>query len=48
MNEMAVRLMRGKIVPAVLSIVMGIALILARRAAMEVIVKIFGIMIAES
>lgn len=46
MNEMAVRLMRGKIVPAVLSIVMGIALILARRAAMEVIVRIFGIMIA--
>lgn len=45
MNEMVVRLMRGKIVPAVLSIVMGAALILARRAALEVIVKIFGIMI---
>ncbi len=42
---MVTRLMRAKIVPAVVSIAMGIALILARRAAMEVIVKIFGIII---
>jgi len=43
---MVVRLMRNKIVPAILSIAMGIALIIARRSAMDVIVKIFGIMIA--
>ena len=42
MNEAIKVLLRKKIVPAVLSIAMGIALILARRAAVDVIVKIFG------
>ena len=42
MNEAIKVLLRKKIVPAALSIAMGIALILARRSALDVIVKIFG------
>ena len=40
MNEMIKRLYRTKLVPALLSIGFGIALIIARQSAMEVIVKI--------
>lgn len=36
------QLMKGKMVPAVVSIVMGIVIILARRAALDLLVKIVG------
>ena len=36
------QLMRGKLVPAVLSIVLGIVIIIARRAAVDVLVKVIG------
>ncbi len=44
MNELVKQLLRGKIVPAVLSIVLGIALILAQRSAFDVLVKITGVL----
>ena len=40
MNEMIKRLHRAKLVPALASIVFGIALIIARKSAMDVMVKI--------
>ena len=40
MNEMIKRLHRAKLIPALISIAFGIALILARRSAMTVVVKI--------
>ena len=47
MSEMIKRLYRAKLVPAILSIAFGIALIIARQSAMEVIVKIAaGMLIA--
>lgn len=47
MNEIITRLHRTKLVPAVISIAFGIALIIARSAAMEVVVKITaGMLIA--
>ena len=36
------QLMKGKLVPAVLSIVLGIVIIIARRAAVDVLVKVIG------
>ena len=36
------QLVRGKLVPAVLSIVLGIMIIIARRAAVDVLVKVIG------
>ena len=36
------QLVRGKLVPAVLSIVLGIVIIIARRAAVDVLVKVIG------
>ncbi len=36
------QLLRGKLVPAVLSIVLGIVIIIARRAAVDLLVKIIG------
>jgi uncharacterized membrane protein HdeD (DUF308 family) len=36
------QLMKGKLVPAVLSIVLGIVIIIARRAAVDVLVKVTG------
>jgi uncharacterized membrane protein HdeD (DUF308 family) len=40
MNELIKRLHRAKLVPALISIAFGVALIIARRSAMEVIIKI--------
>jgi len=44
MNDIIKQMLRNKIVPAVLSIVLGITLILARRSAGDVLVKITGIL----
>ena len=44
-NELIKRLHRAKLVPAVISIAFGIALIIARQSAMEVIVKIAAAML---
>ena len=46
MKENIRTLMKGKLIPAILSIVLGIVLIIARRAALDVLVKIVGILIA--
>ena len=46
MKENIRTLMKGKLIPAILSIVLGIVLIVARRAALDVLVKIVGILIA--
>ena len=48
MKENIRTLMKGKLIPAILSIVLGIVLIVARRAALDVLVKIVGILIAVS
>ena len=48
MKENIRTLMKGKLIPAILSIVLGIVLIIARRAALDVLVKIVGILIAVS
>ena len=42
MNEIAKELLRTKMVPAVLSMIVGIALIIARRAALDVLVQVIG------
>lgn len=42
MNETMIRLLRKKIVPAVLSVIMGIVIVIARRAALDFMVKIIG------
>ena len=46
MKENIRTLMKGKLIPAILSIVLGIVLIIARRAALDMLVKIVGILIA--
>ena len=46
MKENIRTLMKGKLIPAILSIVLGIVLIIARRAALDVLVKIVRILIA--
>lgn len=48
MKENIRTLMKGKLIPAILSIVLGIVLIVARRAALDVLVKIVGVLIAVS
>ena len=48
MKENIRTLMKGKLIPAILSIVLGIVLIIARRAALDMLVKIVGILIAVS
>ena len=46
MNETIVRLLRGKLAPAVCSILFGVALIIARRSAMDVLVRATAVIIA--
>ena len=42
------QLMKGKLVPAVLSIILGIVIIIARRTAVDVLVKVVGGLIVAS
>lgn len=41
-NEMMKYLLRKKIVPAALSVILGIVIIIARRSALDLLVRIFG------
>jgi len=45
MNEMVKRLLRSKMVPAFLSVVLGIVLIIARRSALDLLVRVIGYML---
>ena len=45
MNDMITRMHRAKLVPAIISIAFGIALIITRRGAMDVAVKIAAVML---
>ena len=42
MNEAVKQLLRNKLVPAIASVLMGVAVLIARRAALDVMVIIFG------
>lgn len=46
MKENIRTLMKGKLIPAILSIVLGIVLIIARRAALDLLIRIIGGLIA--